>query len=663
MANKREPARRPMIVMTVVLAYDLLCAAVAMFAAILLRYEFSTTASAPTGLAPSATMLFVAACAVVFPLQGLHRGVWRFTAFNDTLKIIYAVILANLAFLLALFVTTRLNGLPRSVIFIEGPLLVFLLAAGRYARQMTASGDWRAFFRFEDRSKPAAVLAGSHAALDTFLRDVARRRNPPAFRISALAEPSGAERGRLIRGAPVVGGPEEAKRALMSLGGSPGRPPQLILVDANLSRDEVNDFAAAATEAGAELVRANPGGDRAELSPLDAADLLSRPPRQLDPASVRDFIGGRRVLVTGAGGTIGAELTRQIARARPAALTLLDSSEFNLYQIDREIAETGLISSWDSVLGDIRDRRRLDEVMSAAQPDIVLHAAALKHVPLMERNPAEAVLTNVGGTVNVAEAARDAGASVFVLISTDKAVRPTNAMGASKRAAEMFVQALDSDSGDGMRAVAVRFGNVLGSAGSVIPLFEEQIRKGGPITITHKDMTRYFMTVQEAAALVLQAAGLGRTAIANGAGAPGAGLFALDMGDPVRIEHLARELCRLRGLVPDVDIEISYIGLRPGEKVHENLFYHDEVVAPTAIEGVWRAEAGFDDLATFRPKLDALLDAAMRRDRDALMAALQALTPDFHPNGQHDADAPGEDEDAEPREDRHSDALATEAAE
>jgi O-antigen biosynthesis protein WbqV len=266
-------------------------------------------------------------------------------------------------------------------------------------------------------------------------------------------------------------------------------------------------------------------------------------------------------------------------------------------------------------------------MMEDVKPDVVLHAAALKHVPLMENNPSEAVLTNVLGTVNVAEAARDAGAARFVLVSTDKAVNPSNVMGASKRVAEMFVQALDHQGGD-MRAVSVRFGNVLGSAGSVVPLFEKQIARGGPLTITHPEITRYFMTVEEASALVLQTA-----ALADAFAERGGGVFVLDMGEPVLIENLARQLCRLRGLEPDKDIVLVHTGLRPGEKVHEDLFYDSEKVHSTAADGVLAARAELTPMAELRPRIDALIAAAQERDRDAVFARLCELTPAFANRG------------------------------
>ncbi len=309
---------------------------------------------------------------------------------------------------------------------------------------------------------------------------------------------------------------------------------------------------------------------------------------------------------------------RQIAAFDPAHLTLLDASEHALYQIDLEHRERHADQPRSSVLADVRDEARMARIMARERPDVVFHAAALKHVPLMESNPSQAALTNIGGTMITARAARDAGVGVFVLISSDKAVYPSSVMGATKRAAELFVQALDATPGH-MRAVSVRFGNVLGSNGSVLPLFERQIRAGGPITITHPDATRYFMTTDEAVSLVLQSAALGPET------APGGGIFVLDMGDAMRIEELARTLCRLRGFVPDRDIAIERIGLRPGEKMHETLFYDVEAKGETAVPGVLFAAAPVMPNVALAPKLDAILQAARADDADLLRQALSEL--------------------------------------
>lgn len=357
------------------------------------------------------------------------------------------------------------------------------------------------------------------------------------------------------------------------------------------------------------------------MNPKSLLQLMARPPRALDPSRAADLIAGRRVLVTGAGGTIGAELTRRAAALGPERLILFDASEYNLYALDREMQETRGGVAWTAQLGDVRDRARLAQLFERERPEVVLHAAALKHVPLMETHPCEAVLTNVGGVVNVMALAREC-ADAFVFVSTDKAVNPTNVMGATKRVGERVVQAMGE--GGRARAAIVRFGNVLGSTGSVLPLFERQIARGGPVTVTHRDMTRWFMTVGEAAELVLQAAALPSE--------PGrASLFVLDMGEPVRIDDLARQLIRLHGKEPDRDIPIAYIGLRPGEKLHEEIFYAAEDVAPTGVEGVLTARADAVEADRLMAGVEDLLAAASARDEAATLARLKVLEPAFSP--------------------------------
>ena len=350
------------------------------------------------------------------------------------------------------------------------------------------------------------------------------------------------------------------------------------------------------------------------------ASLLSRRPRSLDAARTRALIEGRRVLVTGAGGTIGGELTRRAAALGPERLILFDAAEYSLYALDQHLTETGVKAPRTVALGDVRDRARLDQVFETHRPEIVLHAAALKHVPLMETHPCEAVLTNVGGVVHVMELARET-AEAFVFISTDKAVNPTNVMGATKRVGERVVQALAS--GGAARSAIVRFGNVLGSTGSVVPLFERQIARGGPVTVTDPDMERWFMTVGEAAELVLQAATLPDRGDAS--------VFVLDMGEAVRIDDLARQLIRLAGHEPDLDIKIEYTGLRPGEKLTEEIFYAAEDVRGTAVEGVLSARADTVSLDALREHLDSLLSAAAARDEKQTLACLSALEPEFTP--------------------------------
>jgi FlaA1/EpsC-like NDP-sugar epimerase len=600
--------------------HDLAAAALAMGGSILLRYRFEARPT-PYGSVWTATALFVLVCAVVFPVARLQRGVWRFTALNDIVRCAAAASAANLVFLPLLFLINRLQDFPRSTIVLSMVATAGLLCLGRVFARAWTGGDLRLAFRLEDRSAPLAVIVGRAATADAFL-SAARRNDDQSFRIAGIVALDLAAAGRTIRGVRILGALPDLANVLKDLRGGAGQAPQVIVVEPRPDRPLLEAVVAAAAEAGAAVARARGvSGGAAALTPVQAADLLARPPRALNLSAARDLISGKRVLITGAGGTIGGELTLQIAKLQPARLILFDASEYNLYAIDQALRDAGATVNWTVELGDVRDQGRLAELFARETPEVVLHAAALKHVPLMELNPAEAVLTNIGGALNVVRlAARTARAVVF--ISTDKAVNPMNVMGATKRVAEQVIQALTADSS--AHAALVRFGNVLGSSGSVTPLFERQIAWGGPVTVTDPRVERYFMTVQEAVNLVLQAAALP-------AGPGQASVYVLDMGDPVKIEDLARQMIRLHGLRPDRDIQIVHTGLRPGEKLFEEVFYAAEDVHPTAADGVLEARAEARSWAELEGPVEALLALAAARDHTAVLDALRALEPAFRP--------------------------------
>ena len=623
--KQAAPARRRLPALLAITAHDLAMAAIAMGGAFLLRYHFEAKPT-PYGAGEVATVLFTAVCAVVFPVMQLHRGVWRFTALNDILRCARAAIAANLIFVPLLFLLNRLQDFPRSTVAMSMAATFALLSFGRVLARAWAGGDLREAFRFEDRSLPLAVVVGSAEAADTFV-GAARRSPENRFRIAGIVTLDLHEAGRTIRGVPILGGLEGLGAALKATSARSKNPASVIVAEPRPDRGLLEYVVAAAAEAGATVARGRAfDGESAALAPVGAADLLDRPPRALNLAAARALIAGKRVLITGAGGTIGGELTLQIAKLDPARLILFDMSEFNLYSIDQTLREARVPGRWRAELGDVRDRARLRELFEREQPDVVLHAAALKHVPLMELNPIEAVLTNIGGALNVAHLAA-ASAQALVFISTDKAVNPTNVMGATKRVAEQVVQALTAQTlmnGGSAHAAVVRFGNVLGSSGSVAPLFERQIARGGPVTVTDPRIERYFMTIQEAANLVLQAAAL--------PAAPGeAGVYVLDMGEPVKMEDLARQMIRLHGLRPDKDIQIIHTGLRPGEKLFEEIFYAAEDVRPTAADGVLAARAQAPAWTDLQGPVEALLAAAACRDEATVLAALKALVPEFQP--------------------------------
>jgi O-antigen biosynthesis protein WbqV len=371
-----------------------------------------------------------------------------------------------------------------------------------------------------------------------------------------------------------------------------------------------------------------------QLQPIAIEDLLNRAQVSLDRAGMERLIAGKRVLVTGAGGSIGSELARQVASFTPASLMLLDNGEFALWQIDLEINERYAAMPRQAVIADVRDAARMKKICADFRPDLVFHAAALKHVPIVEANPLEGLQTNALGTRAVADAANASGAALMVQISTDKAVNPSSVMGATKRLAEMYCQALDISARHaktGMSCVTVRFGNVLGSTGSVVPLFRRQLAAGGPLTVTHPDMQRYFMTVREAVGLVLQASVAGAE---DGETLQQGGIFVLDMGEPVKIVDLARQMIRLAGLRPDIDIGIEFTGLRPGEKLFEELFHGSEFLVPTGHPGLLMASPRIADLAQIRRVFDSIAAEGSTGNAKAALAALKSLVPEF----QHNAD-------------------------
>jgi O-antigen biosynthesis protein WbqV len=380
-------------------------------------------------------------------------------------------------------------------------------------------------------------------------------------------------------------------------------------------------------------------GDPARLvEPIAIEDLLGRPQAVLDREAMARLIGGRRILVTGAGGTIGSELARQIAALGPGRLILVDNSEFLLYAINGDLSDRYPELALRPILGDVRDRARIESIIIGEDPQIVFHAAGLKHVPMVEANPIEGVLTNVVGTRNVAEAGRAHGVGLVVMISTDKAVNPASVMGATKRLAESFCQALDLAEArrpvqaGGTRFVTVRFGNVLGSTGSVVPLFTRQLAAGGPLTVTHPDVTRFFMTVREAVELVLEASAALSVPEEGAADARGK-IFVLDMGEPVKIVDLARQMIRLAGLRPDRDIEIRFIGLRPGEKLHEALFHAAEAPVPTKNPALRLAAPRTADYAVLARSIDELEEQVRAGHEPRALALLERLVPEYHRGG------------------------------
>ena len=590
------------------------------------------------------TALFALIAAVTFWTMGLYRGIWRYASLNDLWAIARAVSVAVAVFVALEFLATRLQGLPRSTPVLVWGVLIFLLGGSRFAYRVFK--DRHLGHLLETVTPRVPVLpAGAGDAAETFIRDMNRNANAP-YRVVGMVDAKEGRIGRRIHDVEVLGDLDALPEIVKRLERRGKRPQRLIVTHADVESARLRALLDAADRQGMTLARlprltefkpGTPEDGRGKLEPRPIAieDLLGRPRRVLDRDAMRALVAGRRVLVTGAGGTIGGELARQIADFGPAHLALIDHGEYALYAIDMELSESFPGVDREAALADTRDRARLDQALARLRPELVFHAAALKHVPLCEANPEEAVLTNTIGTRNLADACRKHGARAMVMISTDKAVNPTSVMGASKRLAESYCQALDrvergrpaDGNPAGTRFVTVRFGNVLGSSGSVVPLFQRQIAAGGPLTVTHPDAVRYFMTVREAVELVLEASALG----AGDPVEPGR-IFVLDMGEPVKVVDLARQMIRLAGLKPGRDIAIAFTGLRPGEKLSEVLLHPSEPLAPTRYSGIMFANPRVTDHGVLVRALDELMESAQSRRGRRTAELLQRLVPEYRPD-------------------------------
>lgn len=527
-----------------------------------------------------------AAMALVYEaIFRIERGAWRFSSAHDVVRLAQSTALTALSFLALIFLTNRAITLPRSTLILSWVISLFALVGVRLVWRLALDRSLAGLLlprwgRGRDLEGKGLILIGDVATAEAYLRRH-RAGEDRDYAPLAIISKSGGLTGQQVLGVPVVGAVKDLERLAGEAVRSGERAGALLFLDdptlnLGLRAEQVGRLRAA----GWRLLR-QPSvaefGQGASLKEMKLEDFLSREPIALDPAKIEALVRGRRVMVTGAGGSIGSEICRQLIGLRCAHLTMVDHSEFLLFEIDRELAGLSSASGRRAVLANVRDKGRIGEVMRLERPEIVFHAAALKHVALVEENPAEGVLTNVLGTWNVLRAAIAAEVGQFVLVSTDKAVAPTNVMGATKRLAESLLELAQPGA---TRLAAVRFGNVLGSAGSVVPVFQDQIARGGPVTVTDPEVSRYFMTIPEAVQLVLHS-----TAISATQPALQPRKFVLEMGEPVKIVDLARQMIMLSGAKPDDDMEIVFTGLKDGEKMAEVLFDADE--EPIAcVEGI-----------------------------------------------------------------------------
>jgi O-antigen biosynthesis protein WbqV len=609
------------------------------------------------GMAGGASALALAGLPFRLPQQ-----YWRFAGLPDLLAIVAASACAAVLFSLTLHLLGVWRPANPGFAVIHALVLAALLGAQRVLGRLRHA-------RRDPESPVEAqpvLVAGAGDGADLFIRALLQER-APAFRVTGILSLRSRQAGRRMQGHPILGTVEEAGAVLERMRADGRLPSLIVLATPRLHGAALERLLDAADRHGVPVRRApsvtaldpaarrltdrmegSSGSGRLHLRPVAIEDLLDRPQVPLDREGMARLVQGRRVLVTGAGGTIGGELARQVAALGPSQLTLLDHGEYVLYEIDLELRERHPELPRRAVLADIRDEGRVRRLLEEIRPELLFHAAALKHVPMVENDPLEGLLTNALGTRIVADAAAAVGCRAMVFISTDKAVNPTSVMGASKRLAEMYCQALDISAritangapkatGQGlpreMRCITVRFGNVLGSTGSVVPLFRRQLERGGPLTVTHPDMRRYFMTVREAVGLVLQASVVGAED-RPGAGEVGSllaegGIFVLDMGRPVKIVDLARRMIRLAGLRPEEEVEIRFTGLRPGEKLYEELFHGQEPPRPTPFRGLLMATPRTADPALVGRAIDEIAAAARAGHARAALAQLGRLVPEF----------------------------------
>ncbi len=595
---------------------DLCALAVCQFFTLFVRFEFDMVSLRESGFLESMLRFLPTAAVmllVIFALLGLYQSLWAFAGLEEGLHIVAAVLLLSGL----QYVVMRALGmsLPRSFPLIHALLLMTAVSGVRFSYRMIREGLQG---RVRRRNRARTMIIGAGGAGTMTLNDL-NRSDRSHNRVVCLIDDDRQKVGSTIRGVPVVGTREDICEAAERYDIE-----EIILATPTASVEQKRQILQICQKTGCQTKMipslteiASGRVDVQQIRNVQIEDLLGRDSVKVNLDEIAGYIEGKTVLVTGGGGSIGSELCRQIAAHQPRRLVIFDIYENNAYDIQQELRRTRPELNLTVLIGSVRDEERVEDVFRTYHPDIVYHAAAHKHVPLMEESPNEAIKNNVVGTYHVAAAAARNQTGIFVLISSDKAVNPTNVMGATKRLCEMIVQMFSQRSET--KFVAVRFGNVLGSSGSVIPLFRRQIEKGGPVTVTHPDIIRYFMTIPEAVSLVMQA----------GAYARGGEIFVLDMGEPVRIDDLARNMIRLSGYEPDVDIKIQYIGLRPGEKLYEELLMNEEGMQTTENKLIFIGKPLEIDEPLFRTQLREL--KAMAEDNDpAIKHKLEEVVTTYH---------------------------------
>jgi FlaA1/EpsC-like NDP-sugar epimerase len=610
------------------LTADALVFVVALVGAYLLRLDFVLTdfrAEQITRLLPVVVTLKL----LVFLAFGLYRGMWRYTSLRDIFRILQASAVSAMLIVSYLVYRNRFAHHSRSILILDA-LLTFVLATGLRATirlilaaplPLNGARTWRwRWSRPRARTGHRVVIVGAGNAGNSIFHEIEQNPHLP-YEVVCFLDDAADKRGRMLQGLPVHGPidtlPEivrehQIQEVLIAIPSATGAQMRRIV--------DLCEKAAVPFKTLPDMGAIIDGRVTMQtLRSVDYEDLLGRSPVNLDTDHIRNCLLGQRILVTGCGGSIGSELCRQLIRFEPSQIILWDANEANLYQVQMELEHERKFHGYVPILGQIQQPGLMQRVFAEYKPRLVFHAAAYKHVPLLEQSPWNAILNNVRASQDLMEMARQHNVSRFVLVSTDKAVRPTNVMGTSKRLTELILQAQPPGA---TRFMAVRFGNVIGSAGSVIPLFRRQIERGGPVTVTHPEVTRYFMLIPEAAQLILQAGSMGT----------GGEIFILDMGTPVRIVDMARDLIRLSGKEPDLDIPIVFTGLRPGEKLYEELITQGEGIVAThheKIRVIRPDDRHLENARALMTRLPALYEAAEAHDAGRIRTHLEALVPEY----------------------------------
>lgn len=615
----------------VIFIIDILLVGFSWYFAHLLRFNFAIPEDARYILLHFLPLVILTKI-IVFYLFDLYQGMWRYTSLTDLLSIIKAGTVSSLVIVLLAFLARKFDGFARSVFIMDWVLTILFIAGSRVAIRLyfwVAAGDesarlskrkfLKALIKSNKKGKRLIVIGAGNCG-EKISREI--HDNPElGYRIIGFIDDDPLKSKRNIHGIPVLGNRAEIKKYTEQTGAQ-----ELLIAMPSISSKDMRNIVKLCEESGIPFKTVPSMGELINgritikaIRDVSYKDLLGRATVKLDEEQIGAYLKGKRVLITGAGGSIGSELCRQVCRFSPSCLVLFERAESPLYEIELELRDHFQDIEIIPKLADITDTRKLDIIFEKTKPEVVFHAAAYKHVPMLEHNPWEAIGNNILGTRNIITAANNYNVRRFVLVSTDKAVRPANVMGASKRVAELMVQAQNACGISNTKYITVRFGNVVGSVGSVIPLFKKQIEKGGPVTVTHPDITRFFMTIPEACQLILQAGSMGN----------GGEIFILDMGVPIKIADMAEDLIRLSGFEPYEDIDIKFIGLRPGEKLFEELITEGEGIVNTSHEKIMVLKGTACEMNILNGRLERMKRLMEAQDGDGIRSALKEILPEY----------------------------------